>query len=863
MAESEAPTVRAGEHVADHTLVSRLGGGGMGEVWLAVHGPTGARRALKLLRGPLAPMDLARFQRECHALARVGDHPHLGRVHAAGVDRGLPWIAMELAEGGDLLGRLAGGPLPPLEAARIALETARGLAHAHARGVLHRDLKPENVLFDEAGRVKLVDFGLARLVGDERLTRTGELMGTPAYMAPEQVLGRDCDERTDVYGLGATLYHALGGRAPCQAANLAGLLRQVAEGGPTPLEELAPATPRRLAALCRACLAKAPASRPTSAAAVAAELEAVLAGRASRASQPWLVGAGLAGLAALGLGAALFARSTPGPAPATPATVASEGSHPLPSPAPPPGPAALVPPPRPVESGWAARIAAEAAVQEQRPDVLTLRRLTERARQLDAQLAEASRVRNEADFKAGLAELRALAEQGAPRAQLSLGVWLADQGSTEPWGGATPARDAAGWLWRAARPPHGRLSAAHRLATLLRKGGQGLPPDPRALNALVEAVVGWGNRPTTDFVFEDPLGERAFGLLHLERAGPGDLLFGFRPFRRQVARAGPLQGHPQARVLNALTENMWAYPGELLANAVIVREGWDGAPASPEDRAWADEQLVRLREHPAMRRYLAASLFAGGAWPAGLAREGLELPDPHPLDLAALDGGRSVRRPPPAEVPELIAATELAAQTGDGEALERAARAGYWYAQWELAKSLERRAGRAASLRWQALSALVTDGDQQAGACSQRARARLGQALLVGEHEGRLEAELGVRMLREALPGLEERDQRPPRVILALAALLGEGGVPRDEAEAMRALAEHAQPSIVRQLDLEVPRLAYLRARLAELPEHALPPERVARLLALAARHEVGDARERLEALVAREPALRQPAEPR
>lgn len=187
--DAELPGWSPGARVGEHVLEERLGSGGMGVVFAARHVTTSALHVIKVLTAD-APDLRARFQREAEALSRVDGHPHVARVHAAGEHRGRPYLVMEHLAGGDLAERLRRGPLPPAEAVRVILAVCDGLAHVHARGVLHRDLKPGNVLFDERGCPKLADFGLARGARDDALTRTGEVVGTPSYMAPEQADGR-------------------------------------------------------------------------------------------------------------------------------------------------------------------------------------------------------------------------------------------------------------------------------------------------------------------------------------------------------------------------------------------------------------------------------------------------------------------------------------------------------------------------------------------------------------------------------------------------------------------------------------------------------------------------------------------------
>jgi serine/threonine protein kinase len=267
----------SGEQVAPRLgglrLVRRLGAGGMGAVWLGHDDQLGVSRAIKVLPDS-ADLDLRlRFRREAEAMARVDDHPNVVRVHAAGEESGWAYLVMDLAPGGDLEARLRAGPLPPDEVVRLGLALARALAHVHARGVLHRDLKPANVLFDEGGAPKLVDFGLARLSGRDRLTQSGALVGTPTHMAPEQALGLPVDVRTDVFGLGAVLYHALTGRAPVAEGPLTTVLSDVIERLPPRPGAVVPGVPPALEAVVMRALARAPEERFPTAEAFARALE--------------------------------------------------------------------------------------------------------------------------------------------------------------------------------------------------------------------------------------------------------------------------------------------------------------------------------------------------------------------------------------------------------------------------------------------------------------------------------------------------------------------------------------------------------------------------------------------------------------
>ena len=340
-----------GVTVAGYRIEEDLGRGGMGVVSRAVHLASGRQVALKGLLHQ-DPEAAARFAREVEAMVAVDGHPNVARVYDAGQVNGRAYFAIELLPGGDLAQRLRpGSPLPAKEAARVVSQLARGLEHVHARGILHRDLKPQNVLFDEQSTPKLVDFGLVRVQGAKTLTQTGQVMGTPAYMAPEQALGvTELDARTDVYGLGAILYACLTGRPPF-VGQLADVLTLVISEEPPRPSTLAPAVDPQLEAICLRALAKRPEDRYPSAAALAEALEAWGRPRSGPSSAPRGLGLALGALglglvAGVAVGLALGAARTPAPATAAP-----------PQPAPPPPPVAPAQPPdadppaRPTKSG--------------------------------------------------------------------------------------------------------------------------------------------------------------------------------------------------------------------------------------------------------------------------------------------------------------------------------------------------------------------------------------------------------------------------------------------------------------------------------------------------------------------------------
>lgn len=263
------------ERIGPYEPSKELGRGGMGVVLRARCTRTGREVALKLLRAATAQdADVARFEREVQALVSLR-HPSIVAVLDAGTSPRGPWVAMELVEGESLQARLRrDGPLAPEEARALARTLCGALEHAHAMGVLHRDVKPANVLLAADGRVVLVDFGLARVLGREsRLTLTGEVLGTPCYMAPEQANGQPCGPQADVYGVGATLYEALTGRPPLRGTSVIELLHQVLTVAPARPEALRPGLPAALSDVVMRCLEKEPARRPEGAAALADALE--------------------------------------------------------------------------------------------------------------------------------------------------------------------------------------------------------------------------------------------------------------------------------------------------------------------------------------------------------------------------------------------------------------------------------------------------------------------------------------------------------------------------------------------------------------------------------------------------------------
>jgi hypothetical protein len=269
--------------VEGYEVIDVLGAGGMGVVYKALQVALRRPVALKMiLAGPVvAEADRRRFRTEAEAAARL-NHPNIVQVYEVGEQDQRPFLALEFVPGGSLAEQLQDGPLPPRRAAEVLAVLAGAVRHAHEQGIVHRDLKPANVLLTEQGVPKVADFGLAKLLdADQAQTRTGAILGTPGYMAPEQALGRagDVGPRTDVYALGAILYELLTGRPPFTGATVLETLEQVRSLDPVPPRRVQPHCPRDLETVCLKCLEKDPARRYQSAQALAEDLGRFREGR--------------------------------------------------------------------------------------------------------------------------------------------------------------------------------------------------------------------------------------------------------------------------------------------------------------------------------------------------------------------------------------------------------------------------------------------------------------------------------------------------------------------------------------------------------------------------------------------------------
>jgi serine/threonine-protein kinase len=267
----------AGALIDHYRIVRRLGEGGFSEAYEAIDERTQARVVLKLPSLAIIgdPQTFERFRREM-AIARRLDHPNVQRSLDVGENRSRPYLVLEYVEGETLRQSLRGRlPLSVDEAVGYGTQLAGALAHAHAHGIAHRDLKPENVLVTTDGQLKLFDFGIALMAGARRVTwrYLNDRLGTPDYMAPEQIEGKRGDQRTDVYALGVMLYEFLAGQVPFVGDNALAVMSQTVHDAPVPLHERNRAVPPPLEAVVHKAIRKAPEERYQSAEKMLHDLE--------------------------------------------------------------------------------------------------------------------------------------------------------------------------------------------------------------------------------------------------------------------------------------------------------------------------------------------------------------------------------------------------------------------------------------------------------------------------------------------------------------------------------------------------------------------------------------------------------------
>jgi serine/threonine protein kinase/tetratricopeptide (TPR) repeat protein len=276
----------AGSRLGPYEILSPLGAGGMGEVYRARDPRLARDVAIKVLPedSHSDPERLRRFEQEAKAAGAL-NHPNLLAVYDVGTHDGSPYIVSELLEGEALRERLRGGELSPKKAVEVAIAIARGLSAAHAKGIVHRDLKPANVFVMTDGHVKILDFGLAKLlhreaapIGDataSQPTGAGTVMGTPGYMSPEQIRGPAADHRSDIFSFGVVLHEMVSGRKPFRGESAADVMTAVLREDPPDLSESGAKPPPGLRRILRRCLEKRPDDRFHSAHDLALALEAV------------------------------------------------------------------------------------------------------------------------------------------------------------------------------------------------------------------------------------------------------------------------------------------------------------------------------------------------------------------------------------------------------------------------------------------------------------------------------------------------------------------------------------------------------------------------------------------------------------
>ena len=280
-------SLTSGSKLGPYEIQSPLGAGGMGEVYSATQNSLGRQVAIKVLASASAldPERLRRFEQEARAASAL-NHPNIISIYDVGRDGATSYIAMELVDGKTLRALLEAGPLGIKKALQIATQIADGLAKAHAAGIVHRDLKPENVMVSRDGFVKILDFGLAKLLpsldsSSEAMTAVtpgthpGMVMGTAGYMSPEQARGGEIDYRSDIFSFGSMLYEMVAGKQPFKCASTAQTLAAIIEDDPQPVAEANPKTPTPLRWIIERCLAKDPEDRYTSTRDLARDLQSI------------------------------------------------------------------------------------------------------------------------------------------------------------------------------------------------------------------------------------------------------------------------------------------------------------------------------------------------------------------------------------------------------------------------------------------------------------------------------------------------------------------------------------------------------------------------------------------------------------
>jgi len=267
-----------GTMVSHYRIISKIGAGGMGEVYLALDTKLNRKVALKFLPPHLCQDEdcRKRFTREAQAAAGL-DHPNIAAIYEVGEFQGRPFYAMQIVEGQSLKDVIAGKDLPIERIFEIGIQVCEGLQAAHDKGIIHRDIKPSNILLDGHGRVRIVDFGLAAIRGSDHLTKTGSTLGTVGYMSPEQVQGKDIDQRSDLFSLGVVLYELITKQNPFKRDSEAATLKAVSDDLPEPLARYKSDIPDELQRTVSKLLEKTPSLRYQHADGVASDLHRMIA----------------------------------------------------------------------------------------------------------------------------------------------------------------------------------------------------------------------------------------------------------------------------------------------------------------------------------------------------------------------------------------------------------------------------------------------------------------------------------------------------------------------------------------------------------------------------------------------------------
>jgi len=258
-------TLLRGAKIGRYSIVEKIGSGGMGEVYLAEDSDLGRRVALKFLPSHMRNDERAkaRFRREAKAAARL-NHPNIVTIHEVSDYNGCPFIAMEYVEGENLSDRIEREPLNPEETSSIVIQVARGLKAAHAQGVVHRDIKPGNISICQDGLVKVLDFGLAHIVGSDSLTGSNVVIGTVGYNSPEQIRGEQIDHRTDIWSLGVIICKMLTGKLPFAGENANAIMYAITHSPSSDISDSRDDIPYPIQIAYRRCLLKNPDKRPQS-----------------------------------------------------------------------------------------------------------------------------------------------------------------------------------------------------------------------------------------------------------------------------------------------------------------------------------------------------------------------------------------------------------------------------------------------------------------------------------------------------------------------------------------------------------------------------------------------------------------------